>query len=54
MMPRIEWEDLSVNEAGKMLRDFAEMTAKMSGDWDNFEEICTSLLQQAYDDRGHP
>ena len=40
-------------EAGKELRDYAEMTAKHwrldKQNWDNFEQIAITLLKQAYE-----
>lgn len=38
-----------LDDGSKLLRNIAEGTAKGSKNWDNFEQIARSLLQQAYD-----
>ena len=35
---------MTVLQAAKFLRDAAEMTSKMSQDWDNFEVICKDMI----------
>jgi hypothetical protein len=35
-------------EAGKFLRDIAQMTSTNSRDWDNFEAIATQIIEDAY------
>ena len=42
-------ELLDIKEAAKRLRDLAKLTAEHSRNWDNFEEIARSMLQQTYD-----
>jgi hypothetical protein len=41
-------ETLSVEEVAKRLRQMAELTAKASQNWNNFEAICKDMLQAAY------
>lgn len=36
-------------EAGKFLRNIAEMTARYSQNWDNFETIAADLIKSAYE-----
>lgn len=35
----------NIEEAAKAIRQFAELTAKHSQNWDNFEQICLQMLQ---------
>lgn len=39
-------------EAGKFLRQMAEMTTRNSQNWDSYEAIATSILQSAFDHVG--
>ena len=43
-----EKKEMTVEEAGKKLREMAELTAKHSRNWENFQEIATSMLRQAF------
>lgn len=36
-------------QAAKKLREMAELTAELSQNWDNFQDICESMLIQAYE-----
>lgn len=38
---------MTVEEAAKFLRNAAEMTARMSQNWDNFERICADMIKSA-------
>jgi len=40
-------KELSLEEAAKELKQFAELTAKHSQNWDNFQEICLAMLKSA-------
>lgn len=35
----------TIEEAAKALRGMAELTAKASQNWDNYERICLEVLQ---------
>lgn len=39
-------------QAAKELRQYAEMTAKHSQNWDNYEKICHSIINQLIDQLG--
>ncbi len=41
-------EELTLEEAARKIREFAELTAQASKNWDNFQEIVTTMMQQAY------
>ena len=43
-----ETQDMTVDEAGKELTAMAVLTAQYSKNWENFEQICISMLRQAY------
>lgn len=47
-MSKIEM-NLTIPEAAHKLREFAELTANASRNWDAFEEIALSILQRAYE-----
>lgn len=38
----------SIDELAKLLRELAEMTARDSHNWNNFENICRDALQQTH------
>lgn len=37
-------KEMTIAQAAKMLRDFAELTSINSNNWDNFEHICQDVL----------
>lgn len=37
--------EMTLEEAAKQLRSWAELTAKNSQNWDNFETICLDILE---------
>ncbi len=39
---------LTPREAGRKLREYAELTSKASQNWDNFEQLAASIIAQAY------
>jgi hypothetical protein len=39
--------DLTPEQAGKMLRSIAELTADNSKNWDNFEQIAAGFIRDA-------
>lgn len=39
---------MTVDEAAKFLRNAAEMTARHSQNWDNFENICRDVVDSAF------
>ena len=41
-------KNLTFREAGQKLSNMAQLTGKHSKNWNNFAEICTSMLLQAY------
>jgi hypothetical protein len=43
---------MTPEEAGKFLRTVAEMTARNSRNWDNFEAIAADLIKSAYEGGG--
>ncbi len=45
----IKEEVLTIRQAAARLNEMAQLTAEHSQNWDNFEDICASMLQQAYD-----
>ena len=45
--PRIQLT-LTPREAGHKLREYAELTANHSKNWEAFEEISASIIAQAY------
>ena len=42
-------EDMTLKEAGHKIREMAELTAKASKNWNNFEDIVVSMLRQAHE-----
>ncbi len=44
-MPNTDKTELDLLATAKTLRDAAELTAKASQNWDNFEAICFDALQ---------
>jgi hypothetical protein len=45
--PGVEQVDMTPKEAGQFLAQVAQATARQSQDWDNFADICRSLIKQA-------
>lgn len=41
-------KDMTISELARTLRNFAEMTAKLSQNWDNMENIFKDTLQQTF------
>lgn len=39
--------DMTVEEAARQLRQMAELTARASQNWENFEAICRDFLRAA-------
>lgn len=44
---RFRMKEMTAEEAGKFLRQMAEMTAAHSQNWDNFQEIAASMFTSA-------
>jgi hypothetical protein len=43
----VQTVEMTVAEAAKFLRNAAEMTARMSQNWDNFKRICADMIRGA-------
>jgi hypothetical protein len=43
-----------IRAAAKALRNLAELTAKGTQNWDNYEAICLQVLEQAYAGGSNP
>ncbi len=55
-IPEDNEKKVTVEEAGRKLSEAAQLTAEHSKNWDNFEQICVSILRKAYQtgyDRGY-
>jgi hypothetical protein len=46
-MAKIELGELTAEQAAKYLRDAAEMTARHSQNWDNFQSTCFDMISAA-------
>ena len=42
-------DEMTTDEAGKKLAEIAKTTAQYSQNWDNFAQICATMLKQAYE-----
>ena len=42
-------QEMTVEEAARMLMNAARATAEYSQNWENYEGICKSVIQQALD-----
>ena len=45
----VSLNETTIDGAAKKLREMAELTSAHSKNWDNFEQIVVSLMNQAYD-----
>ncbi len=48
-MSKFTMVDMTVDEAAKFVRQIAETTSQASQNWENFEQIVKSIIQNALD-----
>ena len=46
---KLKTAPMNVADAAKMLRNIAELTARNSQNWENFEQIAAELIKSAYE-----